>query len=272
MACTTISTTIEAAAPAACSSYAAAFPTASPLHAVETAFVALTSGGAPLTFPASLLGPVAPTAEVEIGALRKVLLADRTSRMVRDSIWAELIRRSRAQAGAWTVVAVAMAMPELTTLTSRYGRSFDAAPEDLHAEILTALLDRIATVDIAEPGIWPKLAWAARRAAIRTVEEQIDYAGHTSIFCSAPPRMPYGHEDLVLARAEREGVISAAEADLIGMTRLEGVGLGEAAELLGASKNAVKIRRQRAEARLVAWLNGRRVPSKTALAACRTRS
>lgn len=247
---------------------------ASPLHAVETAFLTLASGDAPLTFEAALLGGSAPAGrdQVTVTELRTILLASSTPFPVRDAVWAELISRSRQMAGAWTVVAVAMAMPELKKLAGRYGRGFDGAPEDLHAEILAAFLDHLKAVDIAAGGIWPRLAWSARRAAIRAVETEIDYIRHAEGFCSAPPRMPFGHEDLVLARAEREGVISAADADLIGMTRLEGVPLAEAAEMLGATKNAVKIRRQRAEARLVAWITGRRVPSTTALAVCRARA
>ena len=247
---------------------------ASPLHAVETAFLAFSTGHAPLTFEAAHLGGSAPAARdhITIAELRSILHATSTPFPVRDHVWAELIRRSRQMAGAWTVVAVAMAMPELKKLASTYGRGFDGAAEDLQAEILAAFLEHLKVVDTAAGGIWPKLAWAARRAAIRAVETEIDYTRRSEGFCSAPPRMPFGHEDLVLARAEREGVISAADADLIGMTRLEGLQLAEAAEMLGATKNAVKIRRQRAEARLVAWIAGRRVPSTTALAACRTRA
>lgn len=246
---------------------------ASPLHAVETAFLALASGHAPLTLEAAFLSESAPAGRdrVTVAELRTILLARSTSFAVRDAVWAQVIDRSRCLAGVWTVVAVAMAMPELKKLAGTYGRGFDGAQEDLHAEILAAFLDHLKVVDTTVGGIWPKLAWAVRRAAIRVVESEIDYTRHAEGFCSEPPRMPFGHEDLVLARAEREGVISAADADLIGMTRLEGVALAEAAEVLGATKNAVKIRRQRAEARLVAWICGRRVPSTTVLAGCRAR-
>jgi hypothetical protein len=48
--------------------------------------------------------------------------------------------------------------------------------------------------------------------------------------------------------------------------------LTEAAEMLGITVNAAKIRRQRAEARLAAWLKGRPVPSRTALKEARGRS
>ncbi|WP_143765491.1 RNA polymerase sigma factor [Catenulispora acidiphila] len=207
-----------------------------------------------------------------VAELRKTLLAKSTPLTVRDEVWGELVRRSRSMAGAWTVVAVAMAMPALKTIAASFARSFDGAVADLDGEIVTAFLAHLATIDITRPAILPRLRWAAFRAAERTVASEIDFVRHASTHRSEPPRMPFGHEDLVLARAEREGVLTAADADLIGMTRLEGVALVEAAEMLGVTANAVKIRRQRAEARLVAWLRGQPVPSKSALVQSRGRA
>jgi hypothetical protein len=42
-------------------------------------------------------------------------------------------------------------------------------------------------------------------------------------YSSAPPPRPWGHPDLVLAAAVTAGAITAAEAALIGATRLEGI-------------------------------------------------
>jgi len=247
---------------------------ASPLQTIEQMFLTLAAGDTPLSFPAAPLSSSAPAGSkaVNVAEVRRILLTKSTPLPVRDAVWAELVRRSREQAGAWTVVAVAMAMPALKTIAGSFGRSFDGASEDLDGEIVTAFLDHLATVDISRPGILPRLRWAAFRAAERSVAAEIDFVRHAAAFYSEPPRMPVGHEDLVLARAERAGVVSAADADLIGMTRLEGVELAEAAEMLGVSRNAVKIRRQRAEARLVAWLQKRRVPSMTDMAQSRARA
>lgn len=249
------------------------FP-ASPLQTIEQMFSTLAAADAPPMFPAAPLGSSAPAGReaVSVAELRQILLTKSTPLPVRDEVWAELVHRSREQGGVWTVVAVAMAMPALKTIAGSFGRSFDGASEDLDGEIVTAFLDHLATIDVSRPGILPRLRWAAFRAAERSVAAEIDFVRHAAAFCSEPPRMPVGHEDLVLARAERAGVVSAADADLIGMTRLEGLELAEAAEMLGVSRNAVKIRRQRAEARLVAWLQGRPVPSKSALVQSRGRS
>ncbi|MEU0470634.1 hypothetical protein ABZ215_42120, partial [Amycolatopsis sp. NPDC006131] len=97
--------------------------------------------------------------------------------------------------------------------------------------------------------------WAAYRAGHACVREALDApvpSGHG--FRSALPPPPWGHPDFVLARAVAEGAISAAEAELIGATRLEGVPLVDAAAQRDMSYQAVKKARQRAERRLVAYL------------------
>jgi hypothetical protein len=79
----------------------------------------------------------------------------------------------------------------------------------------------------------------------------------------APPRL-VGHPDLVLARAVRRQVITRDEAELIGMTRLEGVGIAQLAAANGYQLGALYLRRQRAEARLVGWLTTGRLPARRA--------
>lgn len=61
--------------------------------------------------------------------------------------------------------------------------------------------------------------------------------------------------DGVLERAVEAGAITAAEADLIAETEIEGVPLEEVAQRLGITYNAVKVRRQKAERRLLIFLN-----------------
>lgn len=272
--CTTVSATVATHTDSLRDSTAPC--SASPLHAVESAFAVLSVGEAPLTLPAVLLGQAAPADadQYTLAGLRDLMAAKSSplSPQARDAVWAELVRRSRESGAEWTVAACGMALPALRKLAADYARSFDGPTEDLEAEILTGFLDRLAVVEVGKTGIFPDLWWAARRAASRTAAAEIDFARHTIGFASAPPPAPVGHEDLVLARACRNGVITEQDAELIGMTRLDGMPLAEAAALLGASRNAVKIRRQRAEARLAAWIEGRRIPNQTALARRRARA
>src|SRR5205085_1709356 len=70
----------------------------------------------------------------------------------------------------------------------------------------------------------------------------------------APSQAP-GDVDDVLARAAGAGAITASEAALIAETEMEGVSLNEVATRLGVTYNAIKVRRQKAERRLVIFLN-----------------
>lgn len=61
--------------------------------------------------------------------------------------------------------------------------------------------------------------------------------------------------DEVLARAVGAGAITAGEAALIAETEIEDVSLHEIANRLGVTYNAIKVRRQKAERRLLIFLN-----------------
>jgi hypothetical protein len=59
-------------------------------------------------------------------------------------------------------------------------------------------------------------------------------------------------------------VITRDEAELIGMTRLEGIGIAQLAAANGYRLGALYLRRERAEARLVGWLTKGRLPASRA--------
>jgi len=67
--------------------------------------------------------------------------------------------------------------------------------------------------------------------------------------------------EAVLARAVRAGAITAAEAELILRTRIDGVSLTSLARSQGASYDALRVRRRRAERRLLLHLGIRDVRS-----------
>ena len=258
-----------------CSTYNAtrsSSPATSPFYAAEWAFERLTIGPTPLTLDGAQLGEPFPAEPLTLDTVRKIVLRRSSHLGPRDAVWAELVRNARTHGGDWTIAAVGMALPALKWLGGAYAKKYDGHPADLDGEILTGFLEHLAEIDIDRPGIMTRLRYAALRAARRAVDQEVGYIRSVAVAESMEPHLPWGHEDLILAKAQCEGVLSAADVDLIGMTRLEDVDLAEAAEMLGISRNAVKIRRQRAEARLVAWLQGRRVPSMTNLAQSRARA
>jgi DNA-directed RNA polymerase specialized sigma24 family protein len=66
--------------------------------------------------------------------------------------------------------------------------------------------------------------------------------------------------DAVLSRAVSAGAVDAEEAELILLTRVDGVALQVLAGHRGVSYNTLKVRRQRAERRLLVFLGFRPVP------------
>jgi hypothetical protein len=75
--------------------------------------------------------------------------------------------------------------------------------------------------------------WSARR---RQLPEWLDV-----------PELPWGHPDLVLAAAVRRGILTRAQAELIGRNRLEGVPLKKIATEIRIDHSALCKRRKKAE-------------------------
>lgn len=223
----------------------------SPLDHVEAAFRLLVTGPRPLAVHGSRIGHGLPQRPILLDELRYMLRHPSAS-AARDPAWREVVRRAQAGKPEWTIAAVALALPGLRRLAGQLTRGYDGDPADLDAEILTAFVEALKTIDPDRPRIALRLWRAARRAGIKLRHADAPYGGrHVLVEDSAVPPRPFGHPDFVLADAVRQQVITAAEAGLIGVTRLENLPLLEAARQLGISYQAAKLRRWRAEARLV---------------------
>ena len=68
--------------------------------------------------------------------------------------------------------------------------------------------------------------------------------------------MPWGHPDFVLATAVARGVLTQAQAQLIGRNRLEGIPLAQIAAETGISHNSLCNRRKRAEKAITEAIHG----------------
>lgn len=225
-----------------------------PLDAARAAFDWLVTGPHPVSIDGRLF-PGLPPRRVPLDEVRDRLLRRHCRQDVRDRVWAHLVLRSRTEGATWTVGCVGVALPALTTIAARLSARFAADPSDLHSAVLTGFLAELARIDLRKPRIMLRLRWAAYRCGHTALREALDAPAPAGTgFRSTAPPPPWGHPDFVLARAVAEHVITAAEADLIGDTRLEGVPLATAAEDRGVSYEAAKKTRQRAERRLVAYL------------------
>lgn len=97
-----------------------------------------------------------------------------------------------------------------------------------------------------------QLIWAAYRRARGFLADEL---AHRSLV--APPAAQGGHPDLVLADAVEAGVITAAEAELIGATRLGDVPLRQLAGPSETAYDALQKQRRRAELELLAWISSK---------------
>ena len=228
-----------------------------PLDAVRDVFALLVEGPRPLSVDGRIF-PGLPDRLVPLDELRARLMRRSCPGQTRDAVWAYLVAQSRREGGAWTVGCVGVALPGLARTAGWMAVRYRGDRWDVHAAVVTGFLQGLATVDVAEPRIAYRLWWAARRAGLDAVAEALNApAPVDSGYRSAAPRPPSGHPDFVLADAVADGVISLAEADLIGATRLEDVSVTVWAAGHGASQWAAYKMRSRAEQRLAGYLAGR---------------
>ena len=242
------------------------------LAIAETEFLRDLSDTTQLSFAGELLGREWSGSVLSAVAVRQLLLEP--GRVVdKDAVWRHLVAQAREYGGTWTLAAIGMAAPMLKRMAAIASERFESMrQDDLAAEVLAGFLEHLVAMDTNRPGICVRLRWATWRAVTKAGCADAAVSVPNGQATSMPPQLPLAHPDVVLARAENAGVITSAESDLIGMTRLDEVSLSEAAECLGITANAAKIRRQKAEARLVAFLMGKPIPDRKHLKHARIRS
>ena len=242
----------------------AATASTSPLNTADAAFRLLTQGPQPLSLDGTKLGGTLPQRLIPLDELKRILLQPSADAATRDAAWTALVTRARDEGSAWVIGTVGMGMPALRRVAGQLARGFSKdITMDIDAEVLAGFLAAIKSVDLSRRAIALRLRWSAYRAGAAYRAKALDQPapigdqlGH------AVMSSPWGHPDLVLADAIGQGVISQAEAALIGTTRLESVPLTAAAEDLAVEYDTARMRRSRAEARLTSairtgQLNGR---------------
>jgi hypothetical protein len=226
-----------------------------PLEAVAGAFRLLVTGPEPLALQAGHLAPGLPDRLVPLDELTVLLLHPSVSTAARNKVWAELVRRARSGSPAWTVGLTGVALPGLTRAVASLSAAYRGDPGDLEAEVLAGFLAALRALDPDELDSIPlasRLTWAAYRAGRALAYSDAAWAARRRDLdesCRAPTR-PSGHPDFILAAAVRRGVITAADAQLIGASRLEGIPLSRLAAETGSRHDSLCRRRAKAEKRL----------------------
>ncbi|MHB1613724.1 MAG: RNA polymerase sigma factor [Actinomycetes bacterium] len=227
---------------------------ASPFAVLERAFALLTTGPSPLAVNGTEIAGL-PNRPMPLGELRSRLLHPSARYATRDASITVLVSRARAEGGAWTVGLAGVLLPGLRRAVAPLASSCPGKAADLEAEMLVGLLTALDRMPSgrARPAAWlTGRAFDTAKALLRRELAERARPGHDPV--STEPPQPYGHPDLVLARAVAQGVICADDAELIGATRLGDVSLRDTATALGLSYAAAHQRRLRAETALGAWL------------------
>ncbi|MEV4517134.1 hypothetical protein AB0K00_50285 [Dactylosporangium sp. NPDC049525] len=197
-----------------------------------------------------------PDRMVPLHELRRLLLAWETPVEVRDAVWRELVGRARRDGPAWVIGAVGVAMPGLRRVAGILAAGWRGDTDDLDSELIVGFVARLQTVDVEESRICGRLIDAGVRAARKARDRESDaQLVRTGVAGPLAPLQPWDHPDLVLVRAVAAGVLDAAEAMLIGATRLGETTLAQSAEQLGISAGLASSWRRRAEERLAAAIH-----------------
>jgi hypothetical protein len=225
-----------------------------PFDTLEKTFNLLVSGPDPLSLDGSVIDGL-PDRVIPLDQLKGMLLHPSTSYEVRDAVINAMATGSRATGGSATIGLAGILLPGLRRAASPMIRAFPDKADDIEAEMLVALLQAVARTGPNRARVAARLTWLAHNGASRHLRhDTAERAGvGTDPVSSAPPR-PWGHPDLVLARAVRFGIVALEDAELIAHTRLGDLRLIDAASALGISYRAAQKRRVRAEFALAAWL------------------
>ena len=230
---------------------------AGPLDTLASAFALLSAGPRPLALHGARLAAGLPDRLVPLAELRVLLLHPGTSAATRNAVWAELVRRAVSGPPAWMVGLAGVALPGLYRAAARLAAASHADREDLETEILAGFLAEVRRLDpgdLAGVPLPSRLTWAAYRAGRALAYRDAAWASRRRVLADAPapPAMLSGHPDFVLAAAVRRGVITPADAYLIGACRLEGIRMSRLSAELRIRHDSLCRRRSRAEKRLTA--------------------
>ncbi|PLS74889.1 MAG: hypothetical protein CYG61_10245 [Actinobacteria bacterium] len=235
-------------------------PEQSPFDALESTFRLLCKGPSPLAVHGRELGPPFPSRPIPLTELGVMLLHPATPYPARDRAIRLLLGRAADHGGRWTIALAGVLLPGLRAGLASMAKAWPGGAADLEADALVALIEAIPVFDPSAEPVAARLVWRVTSAARRRLAREMAVTGRqVPGACPAEPHQPWGHPDFVLGEAVRAGVVSVAEAELIGETRLGSTSLHAYAQAKGAGDGTLRMRRMRAERRLVSWVWGRNV-------------
>lgn len=183
----------------------------------------------------------------------------------KDAVLCALLRFAKEDSGAGLIVLETI-RPGLLNLTARITRNARNR-EELRATLLLAIWEGIrhyplerrpqrAAANLLLDALHRTLVEVGRESAWRSRWSFTPVEFHERV---APQEIDRDVDGL-LDRAVRAGALNSVEAEMILASRIDGVKLAELASAAGVSYNTMKLRRQRAERRLLLFLGFHPVP------------
>lgn len=178
----------------------------------------------------------------------------------RDAVVAAVCEEARTGQQVAQHAVVWLFLPGLLRLAQEVDPSRVLEPEDLWGELVAGFWEGVSRV---RPGSRVKghLLNSARWRARKVIREASEYQSRREDLSDSAEvqgmlEPAIGELGDVLSEVVAAGVITQREADLIRLTRLEGFSLGALARRRNVSKDSLRLRLLRAEARLLSWLHG----------------
>jgi DNA-directed RNA polymerase specialized sigma24 family protein len=187
----------------------------------------------------------------------------RPSSAEEDAVLGALLAQAASDPLAGRLVLLAV-LPGLKNVARRSLMSAEER-EELWSALLACAWEQIRSYPLERRPrrIAANLLLDTMRSALATMREgrppTVPLAPEQLLAATAPPSVERDVETL-LHRAVDAGAISPREAELVLCTRFDGIPLAHVADAHGEPYNRVKVRRQRAERRLLVWLGYRPVP------------
>lgn len=232
-------------------------PSQSCLDLVEHHFATLTGGARPLSLDGDRLHCGLPHRPVPLDELRRRLLKPGISPLTKNAAWAEIVRKAHAQPDPWVMAAAGMLIPGLKRIGGKLSGQFRGDRCDLDSEILEGFINALHCADPRSPKLYGQFYWAALRRGHKACEREDLSRQHVELTDQTrhgPVRARAGNPDLVLAKALREGVVTARQADLVCTVYLDHARRIHIASRLGLNRYRIGLELAAAKRKLTAYL------------------
>lgn len=207
-----------------------------------------------LTLDGAKIGNGPEAASLTLEHLRVLAQDPGTEIVTRDAIWTELVQLAQRQSGDWQLAAIWMMLPGLRAASRKIFRRTRIEIDEIDSAVIAGFIEALHAADPKRHRLGAHLWWKAHNYASQSCaalkrETPVDDIEMVAGIHDQQTT----HRDS-LTDAVHEGVLTGAEADLIGRTRLEGERLGAIAEQMGLHYHTCHQRRARAESRLAGYL------------------